>query len=83
MDTPRPVPPVRPDNDECCNSGCSPCIFDLYEEAMERYRAELRAWEARRPPEPLNKTLSFGYSGKEHQRSAVQFTPVFHVDQST
>jgi hypothetical protein len=42
-----PVPPVRPDNDECCNSGCSPCVFDLYEEEVERYRAALSAWEAR------------------------------------
>lgn len=43
-----PVPPIRPGNDECCNSGCNPCILDLHEEAVERYRAELRAWEERR-----------------------------------
>jgi hypothetical protein len=46
-DDPRPVPPVRPDNDECCASGCDPCIFDLYDDAMLRYQAELRAWEER------------------------------------
>lgn len=40
-----PVPPVRPDNDECCRSGCDPCIFDLYALEMERYRAALAAWE--------------------------------------
>jgi hypothetical protein len=34
--------------DDCCRSGCDPCIFDLYEEAMERYRVLLQAWEARR-----------------------------------
>lgn len=44
---PRPIPPVRPENDECCHSGCDPCIFDLYNEAMERYSEELEAWELR------------------------------------
>ncbi len=47
-DDPPPVPPVRPDNDDCCHSGCDPCIFDLYAEELERYRAELHAWEKRR-----------------------------------
>lgn len=47
LDNP-PIPPVRPDKNDCCNSGCSPCIFDLYEEELERYRAELSKWEARR-----------------------------------
>lgn len=47
LDDPQPVPPIRPDNDECCNSGCSPCVFDLYEDELERYRAALHAWELR------------------------------------
>ncbi|MET1082476.1 MAG: oxidoreductase-like domain-containing protein [Burkholderiales bacterium] len=42
-----PVPPTRPDLDECCHSGCNPCVFDLYAEAVERYRIELQAWEER------------------------------------
>lgn len=46
-DDPRPAPPERPDNDACCHSGCDPCIFDLYDEALERWRADLAAWEAR------------------------------------
>ena len=44
---PAPVPPVQPDIDDCCRSGCTPCVFDLYEDAMDRYRAQLKAWEAR------------------------------------
>jgi len=46
-DDPPPVPPVRPENDECCGGGCIPCIFDSYEEARERYEAALAAWRKR------------------------------------
>ena len=46
-DDPRPQPPARPADDECCHSGCMPCVFDLYEEALDRYRDALAAWEAR------------------------------------
>ncbi|MBX9800863.1 MAG: oxidoreductase-like domain-containing protein [Burkholderiaceae bacterium] len=49
-DTTAPVPPVRPDNDECCHSGCEPCIFDLYELEMEKYRAALTEWEKKHVP---------------------------------
>jgi hypothetical protein len=46
-DDPVPQPPERPGLEDCCRSGCVPCVFDLYEEAMERYRIELKAWEDR------------------------------------
>jgi oxidoreductase family protein len=51
---PPPAPPVRPDNDECCGGGCSPCIFDVYEDARERYEAALAAWHARNPGRAAN-----------------------------
>lgn len=47
-DDPRPVPPVRPEAEDCCNGGCDRCVFDLYQDALERYEAELRAWLQRR-----------------------------------
>jgi hypothetical protein len=47
-DDPPPMPPVRPERDDCCHSGCEPCVFDLYDEALERYEKELRAWQQRR-----------------------------------
>jgi hypothetical protein len=48
-DDPCPTPPVRPLPEDCCQSGCNPCVFDLYDEARERYEAALRAWQARHP----------------------------------
>lgn len=44
---PMPEPPVQPDLDECCGSGCSPCIFDTYAEALERHQKQLKAWRER------------------------------------
>ncbi|MBW0448428.1 hypothetical protein EN871_29545 [bacterium M00.F.Ca.ET.228.01.1.1] len=46
-DDPKPQPPVQPDLDDCCHSGCSPCVFDLYDEALERYEVALAQWQAR------------------------------------
>lgn len=44
---PRPLPPEQPGDDECCRSGCDPCIFDLYQQELQRYRELLAQWEAR------------------------------------
>lgn len=44
----RPEPPVQPELEDCCRSGCTPCVFDLYEQALERYEQALAAWEADR-----------------------------------
>lgn len=51
---PMPQAPVPPDLDACCGNGCDPCIFDLHDLAMDRYRQDLRAWRARQtlPQEP-------------------------------
>ncbi|WP_244147042.1 oxidoreductase-like domain-containing protein [Paraburkholderia bryophila] len=38
---------MQPDLDECCHSGCNPCVFDLYDEALERYHAALAQWRER------------------------------------
>lgn len=47
IDEPPPSPPVEPALEDCCGSGCMPCIFDIYEQQRERYRCELAAWTAR------------------------------------
>lgn len=46
---PRPQPPVQPAPEDCCRSGCIPCVFDLYDEALDRYERALAAWLARHP----------------------------------
>lgn len=44
-----PPPPPEPDLDECCGTGCDPCVFDLYEQRLERWRE--RCEELRRRSE--------------------------------
>ncbi|WP_435106014.1 oxidoreductase-like domain-containing protein [Arhodomonas sp. AD133] len=55
QDEPRlPRRPVEPDLDECCGTGCDPCVFDLYEERLQRWRArcnEIRAAHGLPPEE--------------------------------
>ncbi|QNM95786.1 oxidoreductase-like domain-containing protein [Chitinimonas koreensis] len=44
---PKPLPPIEPEPEACCNSGCSPCIFDFYAEELQLYRRQLLEWERR------------------------------------
>jgi len=44
---PRPRLPERPGSDDCCRSGCCPCVFELYQDDLQQYREELAAWEQR------------------------------------
>lgn len=46
---PRPQPPEKPLPQECCESGCPICVYDLYAEALDGYRQALAAWLARHP----------------------------------
>jgi hypothetical protein len=48
-DDPRPTPPERPPDELCCGRGCTPCIFDFYEDALARYEARLKEWQDRHP----------------------------------
>ena len=48
-DDPEPIEPLAPDLDACCGNGCDPCIFDLHDLEMDKYRQALRAWRARHP----------------------------------
>ena len=46
-DDPPPVRPTEPEPGACCQSGCEPCVYDLYWEAMDRYEQALADWEKR------------------------------------
>lgn len=46
---PRPQAPVPPEPDDCCHGGCTYCVEDLYQEALDSYRDQLKAWLARHP----------------------------------
>ena len=50
-DDPRPVPPRAPEPGDCCGSGCAVCVYDLYNDALERYEEQLAAWLERHPNE--------------------------------
>jgi hypothetical protein len=55
---PQPTPPTEPALEDCCQSGCDPCIFDIYQDALERYRVALQEWQARQSsqrPKPTTK----------------------------
>jgi hypothetical protein len=44
---PPPTPPDSPLPSDCCGGGCDRCVYDLHDEALERYRKELAEWQAR------------------------------------
>ncbi|MRV71098.1 oxidoreductase-like protein [Duganella sp. FT92W] len=46
---PRPEPPEPPQPGDCCHSGCTYCVEELYTEALYKYREDLAAWQARHP----------------------------------
>lgn len=33
-----PEPPEEPLQSDCCGTGCSPCVFDIYQEELEQWR---------------------------------------------
>lgn len=47
IEDPRPEPPREPEPAECCRSGCDPCVYDRYWQALERYETRLREWTLR------------------------------------
>lgn len=49
---PRPQPPPEPDPADCCGGGCVRCIYDVHEDALERYERALAAWRERHPEAP-------------------------------
>ena len=48
-DDPVPVAPEKPLPNECCESGCPLCVYDVYADALEDYRRALAQWQLRHP----------------------------------
>ncbi|HEY7903096.1 MAG TPA: oxidoreductase-like domain-containing protein [Casimicrobiaceae bacterium] len=48
----KPAAPEPPEPADCCGGGCERCVYDLHEEAMDRWREALRQWQARHAPGP-------------------------------
>jgi hypothetical protein len=57
-DDPAPVPPRPPGADDCCGGGCARCVHDVYQDALDRYRTDLAAWQARRPEAPSSAPIA-------------------------
>lgn len=38
-------PPVEPKKEDCCGSGCNPCIFDVYEKQLHLYKLIIESGE--------------------------------------
>jgi hypothetical protein len=66
-DDPPPVAPLRPSQDDCCKGSCDPCVFDLYEQALERYRAELQAWQKRAPDREKDRSADRGLTDEQRE----------------
>ncbi|MEK6593207.1 MAG: oxidoreductase-like domain-containing protein [Pseudomonadota bacterium] len=43
----KPEPPREPEPWECCQSGCDPCVYDRYWEALDRHERALQVWQMR------------------------------------
>ncbi|HET6546201.1 MAG TPA: oxidoreductase-like domain-containing protein [Rhodanobacteraceae bacterium] len=64
-DDPPPRRPQDPDPADCCGEGCVRCIFDVHDEAMERYETALAAWRERHPAAPET-----GHPGETPRKSS-------------
>uniref|UniRef100_A0A8C2LLB3 Cytochrome b5 reductase-like n=1 Tax=Cricetulus griseus TaxID=10029 RepID=A0A8C2LLB3_CRIGR len=66
--------PVEPLPSQCCGSGCSPCVFDLYSRDLER-------WEAARARN--DRSLLSGKQSPETQGCSTKLSPetflAFHI----
>jgi predicted Abi (CAAX) family protease len=47
--TPKPKPPQKPAPEDCCNSDCCPCVFELYENELADYLNALELWHKLNP----------------------------------
>jgi hypothetical protein len=47
-----PPPPEKPIADECCGSGCVPCIYDYYYDALDKWNDKYaEQWAKKETPD--------------------------------
>ena len=44
-----PPKPTPPEPGECCGGGCARCVFDVYDEQLERWERQVEILEPRQP----------------------------------
>jgi hypothetical protein len=49
---PLPQPPREPGPEDCCQSGCEACVWDVYAAEMKRYKEAVAAATGGAPPPP-------------------------------
>lgn len=78
-----PEPPEEPLQSDCCGTGCSPCVFDIYQEDLKRWRElagltpEERAARLTTPPgagrtEGIGRRGALSLEYKAFEVSAIQ-----------
>uniref|UniRef100_A0A0G4FR80 Oxidoreductase-like domain-containing protein n=1 Tax=Chromera velia CCMP2878 TaxID=1169474 RepID=A0A0G4FR80_9ALVE len=41
----KPVEPMAPEKGDCCNSGCYPCVYDIYSDQLDKYNEDMDTWK--------------------------------------
>ena len=60
-----PERPEEPLQSDCCGTGCSPCVFDIYQEELERWEELARLTPQERAAARLRQGLGGGLRGKK------------------
>ncbi|GAB3460995.1 hypothetical protein GCM10027321_21160 [Massilia terrae] len=63
--------PVEPELEDCCRSGCMPCIFDIYAEELERYEE----WAKEHPEEAARQEREAVQQSENDRRSRAGGNP--------
>lgn len=59
--------PKKPNDEDCCNSGCNPCVFDVYNKQLALYETFLESG-------------GVGVNDRENSISPLQYTPFLVIE---
>ncbi|KAJ2537802.1 NADH-cytochrome b5 reductase-like, partial [Coemansia sp. RSA 1878] len=80
-----PPPPAKPTSDDCCHSGCTPCIMDTYQDQLCAYNKKAADFKAQYERALDGQTIEPHYLAERLLcgiLDPLQFTPIriMHVD---